>query len=92
MLSRVPRQAGNAKNTGVARRVTLLDELRHAVRPATRPCTSTSTLSFPEIVHLDCPHFYMNGRPGESEEKFATRLAVQVEQVILEEGRTRWLP
>ena len=48
--------------------------------------------SFPEIVHLDCPHFYMNGRPGESEEDFAARLAVQVEQVILEEGRTRWLP
>lgn len=38
------------------------------------------------IFHLDAPHFYRGGLPGESEEAFATRLADQLEALILAEG------
>ena len=38
------------------------------------------------IFHLDAPHFYRGGLPGESEEDFATRLAAQLEDLILAEG------
>ena len=38
------------------------------------------------ILHTDCPHFYRYGEEGETEEDFATRLADQLEQLILAEG------
>ncbi|GEO39077.1 aspartate aminotransferase family protein [Skermanella aerolata] len=38
------------------------------------------------ILHTDCPHFYRYGQEGETEEDFATRLADQLEQLILAEG------
>jgi 4-aminobutyrate--pyruvate transaminase len=38
------------------------------------------------IFHTDCPHFYRYGEEGETEEDFATRLADQLEQLILAEG------
>ena len=34
----------------------------------------------------DCPHFYREGRPGESEEGFAQRLADSLDQMIQAEG------
>ncbi len=34
----------------------------------------------------DCPHFYREGRPGESEEGFAQRLADSLDQLIEAEG------
>jgi 4-aminobutyrate--pyruvate transaminase len=38
------------------------------------------------IRHSDCPHFYRFGKPGESEEDFATRLAESLEALILREN------
>ncbi|ANQ14479.1 aminotransferase [Vibrio natriegens NBRC 15636 = ATCC 14048 = DSM 759] len=38
------------------------------------------------VVRLTCPHFYHQGKPGESEVEFATRLAEELEAKILEEG------
>ncbi|HLI12591.1 MAG TPA: aspartate aminotransferase family protein [Alphaproteobacteria bacterium] len=38
------------------------------------------------ILHTDCPHHYRFGKPGESEEEFATRCAESLEQLILKEG------
>ncbi|MFI4989002.1 MAG: aspartate aminotransferase family protein [Alphaproteobacteria bacterium] len=38
------------------------------------------------ILHTECPHHYRFGRPGESEEAFATRLAEALEALILKEG------
>ena len=32
-------------------------------------------LPIPQVRHTDCPYFYRHGKPGESEEEFATRLA-----------------
>lgn len=38
------------------------------------------------ILHTDCPHHYRYAEPGETEEEFATRLADNLEKMILEEG------
>jgi len=43
-------------------------------------------LPIDRISHVDCPHHYRYGLPGESEEAFATRLADALEQRILAEG------
>ncbi len=43
-------------------------------------------LPLPGILHADCPHHYRFGLPGESEEDFATRLAANLEALILREG------
>jgi 4-aminobutyrate---pyruvate transaminase len=37
------------------------------------------------IIHADCPYHYRNAFEGESEEDFATRLAAQLEEMILRE-------
>ena len=43
-------------------------------------------LPIPNILHTDCPHHYRFAEPGESEEDFATRLAANLEDLILREG------
>ena len=43
-------------------------------------------LPIANIKHTDCPHHWLFGEEGESEEDFATRLAANLEQMILEEG------
>ncbi|HEY9215845.1 MAG TPA: aspartate aminotransferase family protein [Ancylobacter sp.] len=43
-------------------------------------------LIVPDVIRLTCPHHYHDALPGESEEDFATRLAAELEQKILEEG------
>jgi len=43
-------------------------------------------LPIARILHADCPDYYRGGRPGESEEAFAARLAGDLEQLILSEG------
>ena len=43
-------------------------------------------LPTPDIITVDCPHFWRNGLPGESEEAFAGRLAASIERTIEAEG------
>lgn len=43
-------------------------------------------LPIARIGHVECPHHYRYGLPGESEADFATRLADSLEQRILQEG------
>jgi 4-aminobutyrate---pyruvate transaminase len=43
-------------------------------------------LPIDNILHVDCPHWYRFGQPGESEEAFATRMAENLEKRILSEG------
>jgi len=38
------------------------------------------------VLHVECPHYYRFGLPGESEEAFAGRLADSLEKRILSEG------
>lgn len=40
----------------------------------------------PGFAHTMCPTWYHNGLPGESEEDFATRCAVELEKLIVAEG------
>lgn len=42
-------------------------------------------LPMARVVHADCPHYYRNGEAGESEEDFATRMAKNLEDLILRE-------
>src|SRR5579863_1543053 len=43
-------------------------------------------LPIANILHVECPHWYRFGQPGESEEAFATRMANSLEQRIVAEG------
>jgi 4-aminobutyrate--pyruvate transaminase len=38
------------------------------------------------ILHTSCPHAYRFAKDGESEEEFATRLAAELEEMIVREG------
>ncbi len=43
-------------------------------------------LPIERFLHVDCPHHYRHGEPGETEQDFSTRLAASLEQTILAEG------
>jgi len=43
-------------------------------------------LPIANILHTDCPHYYRFSEEGESEEEFSTRLAANLEKMILDEG------
>jgi 4-aminobutyrate--pyruvate transaminase len=38
------------------------------------------------FLHTGCPHHYRYGRPGESEVEFASRLAAELDELIVREG------
>ncbi|KAJ4705655.1 Gamma aminobutyrate transaminase mitochondrial-like [Melia azedarach] len=43
-------------------------------------------LPAPFVLHTDCPHYWRYANPGETEEEFSTRLAANLEELILKEG------
>ena len=43
-------------------------------------------LPIARVLHTGCPHHYRFAKDGESEEEFATRLAAELEELILKEG------
>lgn len=43
-------------------------------------------LPAPFVLHTDCPHYWRYHLPGETEEDFSTRLAKNLEDLILKEG------
>ncbi len=43
-------------------------------------------LPIDRILHTDCPHHYRFAQDGETEEEFATRLAGNLEKMIVDEG------
>lgn len=51
-----------------------------------KPYINAFGLPLPEVVYAECPHYWRHGRPGESEEAYATRLAESLEALILAEG------
>ncbi|MBL4907960.1 MAG: aspartate aminotransferase family protein [Sneathiella sp.] len=50
------------------------------------PLHNDFDLPIQNIMHTSCPHFYRYGKDGESEEEFATRMADELEELILSEG------
>ena len=51
-----------------------------------KPYINCFGLPLPEVLYTDCPHFWRDGKPGESEEDYAQRLADSLEALIQEEG------
>ena len=43
-------------------------------------------LPSPDVIVVDCPHYWRHALPGESEEAFVARLAASLERTILAEG------
>lgn len=43
-------------------------------------------LPIDRFLHVTCPHYYREGKPGESEADFVKRMADELEQLILAEG------
>ncbi len=43
-------------------------------------------LPIPNILHTSCPHYYRDGQPGETEEEYSTRLAIDLDKLIQREG------
>jgi L-2,4-diaminobutyrate transaminase len=43
-------------------------------------------LPLDKVLHTTCPHYYRQGKEGESEEEFAKRCAEELEDMILAEG------
>ncbi|GHC77859.1 aspartate aminotransferase family protein [Limoniibacter endophyticus] len=51
------------------------------------PANHTSfEMIVPDVIRLTAPHHYREAKPGESEEDFATRLAEELDQKIIEAG------
>ena len=53
--------------------------------PASRSAHRDFDLPLPQVRHADCPDYYRHGRPGESEEDFATRMAESLDALIQRE-------
>lgn len=43
-------------------------------------------LPIARIVRAPCPHYWRGGKPGETEDQFAERMAAEIEAIILREG------
>ncbi|MBN2905176.1 MAG: aminotransferase class III-fold pyridoxal phosphate-dependent enzyme [Rhodobacteraceae bacterium] len=51
-----------------------------------KPYNEVFGLPLPGFLHLSCPHYWREGRPGESEAEFTARMASELEEVIAREG------
>lgn len=51
-----------------------------------KPYNSVFGLPLPGFLHLTCPHYWREGKGGESEAEFVQRLADELEEVIAREG------
>jgi 4-aminobutyrate---pyruvate transaminase len=50
------------------------------------PFQTDFDLPIQNILHTDCPNYYRNAEPGETEEEYSTRLADNLEKMIEREG------
>lgn len=51
-----------------------------------KPYNSVFGLPLPGFLHLTCPHYWRNGKDGESEAQFTQRMAAELEATIIKEG------
>ncbi len=51
-----------------------------------KPYNSVFGLPLPGFVHLTCPHYWREGKEGETEAQFTARMAKELEEVIAREG------
>ena len=82
----------NALGRPAKKKIIARDRAYHGVTVATASLTGLAVnhrsfdLPLPGILRAGCPHYWRHGRPGETEDQFATRLADELEQLILAEG------
>lgn len=82
----------NAKGRRVKKKIIARDRAYHGVTVASGSLTGLPMvhndfdLPLSGILHTDCPYYYRGANEGESEEAYATRLAANLEEMILEEG------
>jgi 4-aminobutyrate--pyruvate transaminase len=50
------------------------------------PVHADFDLPIPQVKHAACPHYYRFGKDGESEDEFSTRMAQELEELIIAEG------
>ena len=86
------RYYNNARGKPEKKKIVSRHRAYHGVTLATASLTGLPAnhrdfdLPMPGVLHADCPHHYHHALPGESEEAFATRLADNLERLILAEG------
>ncbi|CCG40309.1 aspartate aminotransferase family protein [Magnetospirillum molischianum] len=86
------RYRANAMGQPNKKKVIARDRAYHGVTIATASLTGLAVnhrsfdLPDPAVLRAACPHYYRGGRPGETEEAFSTRLAEELEAMILAEG------
>ncbi|SMY09491.1 aminotransferase [Flavimaricola marinus] len=51
-----------------------------------KPYNSVFGLPLPGFIHLTCPHYWRNGKDGETEAQFTARMAAELEETIAKEG------
>lgn len=82
----------NALGRPLKKKIITRDRAYHGVTVATASLTGLTAnhrdfdLPLPRMLHTQCPHHWRHAHPGESEEEFSTRLAHELEQLILREG------
>ncbi len=86
------RYRNNALGRPAKKKIIARDRAYHGVTLATAALTGLAVnhqgfdLPMDGILRAGCPHFWKSGRPGESEEQFASRLAEELDALILAEG------
>jgi 4-aminobutyrate---pyruvate transaminase len=51
-----------------------------------KPYNSVFGLPLPGFIHLTCPHYWRNGKAGETEAQFTARMVAELEDTIAREG------
>ena len=82
----------NARGRPEKKKIISRQRAYHGVTIATASLTGLSwvqadfDLPINRVLHTSCPHHYRFGEAGESEEDFASRMAKDLEDLILREG------
>ncbi|MGE5504569.1 MAG: aspartate aminotransferase family protein [Actinomycetota bacterium] len=82
----------NALGRPNKKKIIAREKAYHGVTVATASLTGLPNnqrsfdVPIPGILRAGCPHHYRFGRPGETEEQFATRLAEELDALIVAEG------
>lgn len=86
------RYMNNALGRPAKKKIIARDKAYHGVTVASASLTGLAAnhtdfdLPIPGILRTACPHYYRGAQDGESEDDFASRLAAELEALILAEG------
>src|SRR5471030_482642 len=84
--------AANARGEPKRKKIIARNRAYHGVTLASASLTGLDAfhksfdLPFDFTVRVECPHYWKNALPGESEEQYSARLAADLEATILREG------